>query len=150
MRNLLEIPSLLLKPQFIKDTKITIIKPKEEESSEEESQEEVAVMAAASGPSSDPLTRSKGVNYYGDQKETWYNMDMSNIVRYAASNGIPGEYWVRDDGCKMLGDYIILACNRDIYPYGTLVETSLGTGISLDTGGFASHNPYQVDIAVNW
>ena len=35
MGNLLEKPSLLLKPQFTKDTKTSIIKPKEEENSEE-------------------------------------------------------------------------------------------------------------------
>ena len=68
----------------------------------------------------------------------------------AQNNGIYGEYWIRSDGCKMYGDYIILACNRDVHPMGSLVETSLGTGISLDTGAFADTNPLQVDVAVNW
>lgn len=96
------------------------------------------------------LTPSGGVYYYGNQKETYYNLDMSYVVYLAHQNGISGEYWVRDDGCKMLGDYIILACNRDVHPYGSIVETSLGLGISLDTGEFAYDNYYQIDIATNW
>ncbi len=96
------------------------------------------------------LTPTGGVYWYGDQKDTWYNLPMEGVIAQAQSNGIYGEYWVRDDGCKMYGDYIILACNRDVHPMGSLVETSLGTGISLDTGAFANANPYQVDIAVGW
>lgn len=96
------------------------------------------------------LTPSAGVYWYGDQKETYYNLPMDGVVQTAWNNGITGDYWVRDDGCKMLGEYIIIACNRDVHPYGSIVETSLGLGISLDTGGFAYNNPYQVDIAVNW
>lgn len=96
------------------------------------------------------LTPSGGVNYFGNQKETYYNLPMSTVVSIAQSNGIAGEYWVRSDGCKMLGDYIMIAANQSVHPYGSLVETSLGTGIVVDTGGFAVNNPYQVDIAVNW
>ena len=50
----------------------------------------------------------------------------------------------------MYGDYVICAANRDVHPMGSLVETSLGTGISLDTGGFAVADPYAVDIATSW
>ena len=96
------------------------------------------------------LTSSRGVYWYGDQKETYYNLNMSGVVSIARSNGIEGEYWVREDGCKMLGDYIMLACNRSVHPYGSIVWTSLGMGISLDTGGFAHYNSTQVDIAVDW
>lgn len=101
-------------------------------------------------PSGGHLTPSNGVYYFGNQRETYYNLDMTWVVSYARYNGIGGEYWIRSDGCKMLGDYIILACNRDVHPYGSIVLTSLGYGISLDTGGFAYDYPYGVDIAVNW
>lgn len=101
-------------------------------------------------PSGAHLTPEGGVFYFGNQLETYYNLDMSVIVQVAHSNGIGGEYWVREDGCKMLGNYIMLACNRDVHPYGSIVQTSLGAGISLDTGGFAVNNPYQVDIATTW
>ena len=96
------------------------------------------------------LTPTGGVYWYGEQKETWYNLPMEGVIAQAQNNGIYGEYWIRDDGVKMYGDYIMLACNRSVHPMGSLVETSLGTGISLDTGAFADINPYQVDIAVNW
>lgn len=100
--------------------------------------------------STDGLTASGGVNYYGEQKETYYNLDMNNVVNNAQANGIEGEYWVRDDGVKMMGDKVIVAANQEVHPYGSTVETSMGTGIVLDTGGFASGNPTQVDIATDW
>lgn len=100
--------------------------------------------------STDGLTKQAGVNYYGEQKETYYNLNMSRVVSNAQGNGLEGDYWVREDGAKMFGDYVIVAANQDVHPYGTTVETSMGTGIVLDTGGFASGNPTQVDIATDW
>ena len=96
------------------------------------------------------LSAASGVNYFGDQKETYYNLPMDVVVNVAKQRGIAGEYSVREDGVKMMGEYIIIAANQTVHPYGSLVETSLGTGIVLDTGGFALTNPNQVDIAVNW
>ena len=60
------------------------------------------------------------------------------------------KYWVRDDGVKMLGKYVMIAANLNIRPRGSLVPTSLGMGIVCDTGGFASKNPTQIDIATSW
>lgn len=99
------------------------------------------------------LTPQAGVNWYGDQKETYYNLPMTICAEYARQR-IEGmenaEEWINESGCKMLGDYIMIAANQEVHPYGSLVETSLGTGIVVDTGGFALTNPNQVDIAVNW
>ena len=96
------------------------------------------------------LTESSGVFYLGDQKETYYNLDMSVVVRVANESGIPGDFWEREDGCKMLGNFIMVAANYSVHPYGSLVKTSLGTGVVVDTGGFADYNSSQIDIAVNW
>lgn len=96
------------------------------------------------------LTASSGVNYFGNQKETYYNLDMSGCIEIMRDMGNTDEYWIRDDGCKMLGDYIMIAANLNVHPRGSLVETSLGTGIVVDTGGFAESDPYQIDIAVTW
>lgn len=97
------------------------------------------------------LTASGGVNYNANgNKETYYNLDMGGVVSNAYSMGLTGEYWVRDDGVKMLGDYVMVAACYDVYPKGSLVDTSLGTGVVVDTGGFAESNPYQLDIAVSW
>lgn len=35
-------------------------------------------------------------------------------------------------------------------PKGTIVETSLGMAIVVDTGSFASSNPTQLDLCVDW
>lgn len=96
------------------------------------------------------LTPAGGVCYYNGHKETYYNLDMSYVVETAHNNGIDGEYWVREDGCKMLGEYIIVAAAYSVHPYGSLVETSLGTGIVVDTGAFAKDNVWQLDLAVTW
>lgn len=116
----------------------------------QESEEEEPVDEWEADPDGSVLTMSGGVNYYFDQKETYYNLDMSTVVEIAHSQGIEGEYWVREDGCKMLGDYIMCAANLSVHPRGSLVESSLGTCIVCDTGGFAAYNPNQLDIAVNW
>lgn len=78
---------------------------------------------------------------------------MSLVVKYMRDAGFSEDeypYWVREDGCKMLGDYIIIASNLERYPKGTLRETSLGMGIVCDTGTFANTKPEDVDIATTW
>lgn len=96
------------------------------------------------------LSKGRGVNYGPSGKETYYNLNMSGVVRIMRNMGYTGEYWVRDDGCKMLGDYIMVAANLNLRPRGSIVETSLGDAIVCDTGGFAKRNPTQIDIAVTW
>ena len=85
-------------------------------------------------------------------KETYYNLDMSLVVKYAKDAGITGDYWVRNDGAKMLGDYILCACDITgaVHDRYDIVETSLGLGICADTGEFAQDNPNQIDIATTW
>lgn len=96
------------------------------------------------------LNPFNGVVYGPSGKETYYNLDMSGVISIMRSMGNTDEYWIREDGCKMLGDYIMCAANLDVRPRGSLVESSLGTCIVCDTGGFAYSDPYQLDIAVNW
>ena len=83
-------------------------------------------------------------------EETYYNLPMGKVVEIMHDMGIEGEYWEREDGVKMLGDYIMVAANLNKYPRGTIVETSLGKGIVCDTGDFANTNQNQLDIATNW
>ena len=96
------------------------------------------------------LTKSRGVTYYEGHKETWYNLPMEVVVSVAHSRGLEGEFWTREDGAKMLGEYVMIAADQSLHPYGSLVETSLGTGIVVDTGSFIYAEPTQIDIAVNW
>lgn len=102
------------------------------------------------GWSGSVLTPQAGVNYGPSGKETYYNLDMSGVVNIMRNMGNQDEYWVRSDGAKMLGNYVMVAANLDVHPRGSLVETSMGTGIVADTGGFAAGNPNQVDIATTW
>ena len=86
------------------------------------------------------LNKRDGVNYFGHQKETYYNLDMSRIYERADRNfGSHHRKWTREDGVKMYGPYVVLAVNYRKYPYGTTdIPTSLGLGIALDTGAFES------------
>ena len=96
------------------------------------------------------LSPSAGVNYGPSGKETYYNLDMSGVVSIMRGMGNNDSYWVRGVGCKMLGNYIMVAANLSVHPRGSLVKTSLGTGIVCDTGGFATGNANQLDIATTW
>lgn len=92
--------------------------------------------------SSGVLTPSGGVNSFNGNTETYYNLDMSGVIANAQSMGIQGNYWVRDDGVKMYGDYVIVASQHD---KGSIIETSLGTGIVLDYCPAGT-----VDVATAW
>lgn len=83
-------------------------------------------------------------------KETYYNLNMSGCVANMRAIGNNDAYWVRSDGVKMLGNYVMIAADFATRPLGSYVETSLGTGIVVDTGSFAYSNPSQIDIAVTW
>lgn len=88
------------------------------------------------------LTKQGGVNWHNGNKETYYNLDMSGVISNAQAMGIQGDYWVREDGVKMYGDKVIVAAQMD---KGTVIDTSLGTGIVLDYCPAGT-----IDIAVTW
>ncbi len=96
------------------------------------------------------LTKRRGTIYGPSGKETYYNLNMAGVVKIMRRRGNTDEYWVRSDGVKMLGNYIMVAANLKTYPRGSIIKTSLGMAIVCDTGAFARKNPYQIDIAVNW
>lgn len=82
--------------------------------------------------------------------ETYYNLKMDRCIYYMNQLGYNYNVWTRDDGVKMFGDYVMVAANLDIRPKGSLVETSLGTGIVVDTGEFVNYDSTGIDIAVTW
>ena len=96
------------------------------------------------------LTPSGGTIEGPSGKETYYNLDMKGVVAIMRNIGNVDQYWIRKDGVKMLGDYVMVAADLNLRPRGSLVETSLGTGIVCDTGSFIEQNPKQLDIAVDW
>ena len=98
------------------------------------------------------LTKQSGVFYGPSGKETYYNLPMGRVINYMRELGYTTEeypYWVRNDGVKMLGDYVMVAADLSTYSKGSIVLTSLGKGIVCDTGAFAGSS-VSLDIAVNW
>ena len=105
----------------------------------------------APAPQAGPVLNARNGRIQGPSgEETYYNLNMNRVVSNMHNMGFKGEYWVRDDGVKMFGDYVMVAADLDVHPRGSLVETSLGTGIVCDTGGFAKTNHHQLDIATSW
>ena len=93
------------------------------------------------------LTAGLGRITYNGHTETWYDLPMDKCVKRAHDMGIPCEYWVRDDGVKMFGQWVIVAAHPSKTRY-TLVQTSLGTGIILDT--HETDDTELIDIATTW
>ena len=94
------------------------------------------------------LTASLGRVIYNGHTETWYNLPMNKVVdRTDQALGTSDLYWVRDDGVKMYGPWVICAAHPSVVRYSR-IQTSLGEGIILDT--HTAGNMDLIDIAVNW
>lgn len=99
------------------------------------------------------ISKSAGTVSGPSGKETYYNLPMSGVVSIMRSMGFSESeypYHVREDGVKMLGNYVMVAADLSLRPRGSLIMTSVGVGIVCDTGSFAYSNHTQLDIATNW
>lgn len=99
------------------------------------------------------LTQSAGVNYGPSGRETYYNLDMSGVISAMRGLGYSEQdypYWEREDGAKMLGNYVMVAADLNTRPKGTVLQCSLGSAIVCDTGSFVNSDAQQLDIAVTW
>lgn len=118
---------------------------------EEENKKKVEIIETSYSGSK--LTKSKGTIQGPSGKETYYNLNMSGVVSIMRRKGFSEAeypYNVRADGVKCLGPYVMVAAHLGNRPRGSKVQTSLGTGLVCDTGGFAVGNPSQIDIATSW
>jgi hypothetical protein len=101
----------------------------------------------------DRITKERG-GYMGPSgRETYYNLKMDLCVYYMRELGfdeVNFPYWIREDGAKMLGNYVMCAANWKTRPRGTILPTSLGDAIVVDTGEFVADYPNGVDLAVDW
>ena len=98
-------------------------------------------------------TKQNGGVYGPSGQETYYNLPMNNCVANMRKRGYDAKrypVWTRKDGAKMFGHYVMVAANWKIRPLGTVIETSIGWGIVVDTGEFVKTSPRGVDLAVNW
>ena len=104
-------------------------------------------------PMEEHLTKRGGVFYGPSGNEKSYNLNMSGVVTIMRNSGCSSEeypYWVREDGAKMLGDYVMVAADLSVHPRGSVIETSLGTGLVCDLCVGATYGDTVLDIAVNW
>ena len=100
-------------------------------------------------------------------KETWCDLNPNNLARLMREDhGIELDYWIREDGVYMYGDYVMVAADiphmdgteqAAEYRKGDLVQTSLGTGMVVDLCGMAEltrkgKTEYDVwyDIYTDW
>lgn len=99
------------------------------------------------------LTESGGTFEGPSGHETYYNLPMGYCIELMRNMGYTVEeypFWVREDGAKMLGNYVMCAADLSIRPKGTILETSLGQAIVVDTGTFRYSNQTQLDMCVDW
>lgn len=81
-----------------------------------------------------------GVVYFNGHRETYY----SQKVLPGGGLNIPGRHVAQDGTVRDANGYLCLASSD--YPKGTLIETSLGTGVVYDSGCASG----TVDIYTDW
>ena len=99
------------------------------------------------------LTKARGVFIGPSGREKYYNLPMGGVVNNMRSMGYgEAEYpvWVREDGVRMFGPYVMVAANTVIRPKGTILDTSLGEAMVVDACGEALSETDLLDIAVVW
>jgi len=82
--------------------------------------------------SGEKWTLKKGVVYGPSGKETGYNLNMTEVIRLMKQLGYDYEYWIREDGIKMYGDYVMIATNTYKVPKGSIIPTTLGMAMVCD------------------
>lgn len=123
-----------------------ISKEKNPEIKEEEKKQEITYSYSGS-----KLTKSKGINQGPSGGESYYNLPMDGVIQMMENLGYSETYWIREDGCKMYGDYVIVAADTRDLPRGTIIETSLGTAMVCDHCGYSErYDGIWLDIAVDW
>lgn len=126
---------------------------KKAEEAVKKKEEEKKLAVVETSYSGGKLSKSRGSIQGPSGKETYYNLNMSGVVSIMRRQGFSEAeypYNVRADGVKCLGPYVMVAAHLGKRPRGSKVQTSLGTGLVCDTGGFAANNPTQIDVATSW
>ena len=99
------------------------------------------------------LTKTDGTFNGPSGTETYYNKDMSRCIQIMRDMGYSEEeypVYIREDGAKMFGPYVMCAADISWRPKGTILETSLGQAIVVDTGAFRYSDSQMIDMCVDW
>lgn len=134
------------------ESEIASVEPYEEKMAAGGIVTEYVVIEAVKEYKGTRLTKSAGKVQGPYASETWYNLPMGRCIDMMRDLGYTTEdypYWVRSDGTKMLGEYIMVAANTHSIPKGTIVETSLGMGIVADHC-VRAESENLIDLAVTW
>ena len=92
--------------------------------------------------SSNPLTKTAGVTYFNNHKETYY----SQRVLPGTALNIPGRHVAEDGTVRDKDGFIVVAADLSYKARGSKVMTSRGPGKVYDTGCAYG----VIDIYVNW
>ena len=84
--------------------------------------------------------------------EDYYNCYMNTVIRTVRSEYPEDEYpyWIRQDGCKMLGEYLICSADYERYERGDIIDTSLGKAIIVEFNSINNYNAADIWIATSW
>lgn len=99
------------------------------------------------------LTKERGVFIGPSGREKYYNLPMGTVVNNMRAMGYgEAEYpvWVREDGVRMFGPFVMIAANTYERPKGTILDTSLGEAIVVDHCVAAETDTGLIDVAVTW
>ena len=85
--------------------------------------------------------------------ESYCQMDPNEFVQNLRDIGMDEEHypvWVRYDGMKMFGPYVICAANLEEHPIGSIVQGKFGEYIVVAATAEAQQIPEILKIAVDW
>ena len=128
----------MLVTERIKTEEEERLRLEEERQRKIEEEKKKASQSVPSHSNGSGLTKSSGVNWYNGWKETYYSSRV--LYHYMTPQWTAGSDGVYRDS----DGYVIVASSSE--PYGTIIDTSFGTGKVYDTGcDLGVH-----DIYVNW
>jgi len=92
------------------------------------------------------ITPNSGRIQGPQEMESYYALPASGLYQFKSSwpKKLQGLKFHDENGWMKLGDYFCVAANLDIYPRGTIVQTSLGAAVVVDTGTFSCTLPDKI------
>lgn len=92
------------------------------------------------------ITPNSGRIQGPQEMESYYALPAKGLYQFKSAwpKKLQGLKFHNENGWMKLGDYFCVAANLDIYPRGTIVQTSLGAAVVVDTGTFSCTLPDKI------